>query len=102
MKAGMLLLVVLMSSQVHAKEATGLSIKQAERQQQDHHQRVLAALPENETISFYDNDWLRLRRRKRTAVADIEVKMIKSEAASDTVAGTPNKHPGRAKRLSTL
>jgi hypothetical protein len=38
-------------------------------------QEVIKSLPQAETVGFYQTDWLRLRQRKRFAVAKLDVKL---------------------------
>ncbi|MBX3040073.1 MAG: hypothetical protein KF789_05115 [Bdellovibrionaceae bacterium] len=79
MKARMLCFLVVASlgtplfAEGREKTDLGRSIEESGRQSAELNTKVVGALKENETVSFYNADWLSLRKRKRRALASVEV-----------------------------
>lgn len=89
MKAWMLcLLTATFAIQAEGREklTLGAEIEVAERAATRAHQRTTGALSQNETISFYQTDWLDLRKRKRRALAsaEMEIRLKKDSSKSQS------------------
>lgn len=87
MKARMLCLLIVTSlgapliAEGKEKVDFNPSIEESGQQSATLNTKVVGTLRENETVSFYNADWLSLRKRKRRALASVEVPLkLKKEA----------------------
>lgn len=86
MKARMLcvlMLSALIGAETMAKGKTDFNtlIGGAEAQAAGAHRQVLEDLPPSEAVAFYNTEWLRLKQRKRWAVAKAEIKLKRANGA---------------------
>lgn len=85
MKSGMMLAIVMLcSTLVEARDESLRSmINLVESEQEAVHGKVLELLPESEEVTFYNADWLRLRRRKQWSIAEAEIHLKPSAEQSE-------------------